>query len=134
MYNAMIHLHPWHNFIVNRSRKLVPIREKFRMIKRYDTGGGKQCPKRLKRRQKCKILKTYSTIINILIEYNSNLFKWKLPNIFHLFRQFTNLQRGLWPWGMGRMVRMLSILWARWRSGDYLVLLYHYDTNKNNYG
>ena len=41
------------------------------MIKRYDTGGGKQCPKRLKRRQKCKILKTYSTIINIciIIEY-----------------------------------------------------------------
>lgn len=37
------------------SRKLVPIREKFRMIKRYDTGGGKQCPKRLKRRQKCNL-------------------------------------------------------------------------------
>ena len=47
------------------------------MIKRYDTGGGKQCPKRLKRRQKCKILKTYSTIINILMEHNSNLFERK---------------------------------------------------------
>ena len=69
MYNSVLNLQPWHNFILNRSRKLVPIREKFRMIKRYDTGGGKQCPKRLKRRQKCKILKTYSTIINILIEY-----------------------------------------------------------------
>ena len=65
MHNSVLDLHLWHNFIVNRSRKLVPIREKFRMIKRYDTGGGKQCPKRLKRRQKCKILKTYSTIINI---------------------------------------------------------------------
>ena len=35
------------------------------MIKRYDTGGGKQCPKRLKRRQKCMILIRDITIINI---------------------------------------------------------------------
>ena len=63
-----------------------------------------------------------------MMEHNSNLFERKYPDIFFLFRQFTNLQRGLWPWGMGRMVRMLSILWARWRSGDYLGLSYHYDT------
>lgn len=37
------------------SRQGIPTREKFRMIKRYDSGGGRKCPKRLRRRQKCNM-------------------------------------------------------------------------------
>ena len=36
------------------------------MIKRYDAGGGRKCPKRLRRRQKCKT----KTIILCNMRYN----------------------------------------------------------------
>jgi len=40
---------------VGRKRQRRASREKFRMIKRHEAGGGRKCPKRLRRRQKCQV-------------------------------------------------------------------------------